>query len=302
MMPSAGSYQFHHQQAMVDKLGLVPIGRQDNNTPKLLDSSCSWPVTSQQYPTNTYTMLSSNEINVREESSNVPTTPTSEPPRYQNMTNAPPTYHSFGMYNNQSPQQQLPQQQLRQVPQQAHQMTMQHLGSLPAYATNELQGRNTPKPTIPLDRFRSVREACQQQGFLSYEKYQEFTSTIPPRQIPHTMSSFSSHKEDLGDSAPNPIVPSSTYSNINMPCTSGADHLLPFSIKEEVTNPPDLLPGPPHLSRPDVSDMIREINVPDLGDIIAEYGQMGTTELKTEDMDVSDPPSLPDAIPGKRKL
>lgn len=56
-----------------------------------------------------------------------------------------------------------------------------HNTQMPAFPTTYL-----PKPTIPLDRFRSVREASQD-GFLSFENYQKFTNMTPPQ----TMMSMS---------------------------------------------------------------------------------------------------------------
>lgn len=56
-----------------------------------------------------------------------------------------------------------------------------------SFPANLPQVRCSPKPTIPLDRFRSVRDACQDGGFLSYEKYQEFTSMTVSNRRPQQM-------------------------------------------------------------------------------------------------------------------
>ena len=68
---------------------------------------------------------------------------------------------------------------------------------VPAYLTNE--ARYLPKPQIPLNRFRSMREACQDNGFLSYENYQKFTNLTPP---PTMLSLFGNMGSNGGGGTP----------------------------------------------------------------------------------------------------
>lgn len=69
---------------------------------------------------------------------------------------------------------------------------------VPSYLTNE--GRYLPKPQIPLNRFRSMREAsCHDNGFLSYENYQKFTNLTPP---PTMLSMFGNMGGGGGEGTP----------------------------------------------------------------------------------------------------
>lgn len=245
MTPSAGSYHFQQQQAMDHKLG-----RQGSNTPKLLDASCGWPTMPQQFsPAPEVNIPASNSYVSGASASTLTNTGTANFPLHRN-TNLP-------MYS-------------------------QH-NSLPYPAEPMGLVRSTPRPTIPLDRFRSVREACQDSGFLTWEKYQEFTNMTPSRSSQNLM--FSNNNTAKNN---NQAMGSSSF-NINT---------ISEPIKEEL---PDPCPTKDQMS----SDV--DMHMLPTGVSMSESMQHDfeprdiSVELKTEAIDECMEMSM-DTTPAKRKL
>lgn len=223
MTPSAGSYHFQQQQAMNQKLGTVMTGRTGSNTPKLLDTAFWDPPTPQQFPTNTNSLASQFE-----NGSNVMNLSRSNVTELRSNN----SYQPFSSLNQQLPfRQDLP------------------------------QGRSTPRPTIPLDRFRSVRESYQDNGYISAEKYQEFTTMVPSRSMQAMFSSA-------------PQRDSSTMRSDNTPSAFQVNNMV-----EPKKEPCQLPTAPLPLTVPE-QELPPLSNVND--DIHSDFPEVNLLELKTE--------------------
>lgn len=219
MTPSAGSYHFQQQQqqqAMNEKLGITSLSSLASNTPKLLDAGCSWTSAGQQFSLSG--MLSNTDQYTN--NSAVDNTPIATlQGSFQDMAN--PQFQGFSTQTLDLPSfmNEQPGQSASRIP-------------LTRFLNDPPQGRNTPRPTIPLDRFRSVRESCQDNGFLTWEKYQEFTSVTPNRNLQNPVFGNSS-KGTMHNPLTTPIY------NINKPKD---DTVKPQLITAMITPKLEVLP------------------------------------------------------------
>ncbi|XP_067935117.1 uncharacterized protein [Watersipora subatra] len=161
------------------------------------------------------------------------------------------------------------------------------------FDVDQMQSRNTPRPTIPLDRFRSVRESFQNEGFLPWQKYQELTSMTPGRIAPPNTQTAST-------------VMFATTSGVKEETTvRSATATFPLSGIEQDDGIPATSAAPP----PAESDNVIT-NLTSMGnEMLPEYPEVNLLELKTETIEGSSAeaamdtlePQVPADKPAKKK-